>query len=193
MRPAPPCTALVRVVDRELRPALPCHRSCSHRSGGAKETRSIARRAPPLPPLLIVSPRQREGHSFDRELRPRPPATALVRVAGRVTFDCALRPPRGDLFDFVTRLITSCDGRGRGERAGGSRSSSMYDAMATHRSASTCRCRTRPSRRGISRHTTARRRVARGRSIRTRRLTATSNIARRRNSIQTPRCAMLLH
>ena len=121
MRPAPPCTALVRVVDRELRPALPCHRSCSHRSGGAKETRSIARRAPPLPPLLIVSPRQREGHSFDRELRPRPPATALVRVAGRVTFDCALRPPRGDLFDFVTRLITSCDGRGRGERAGGSK------------------------------------------------------------------------
>ena len=120
LRPAPPCTALVRVADCKLRPALPCHHSCSSRSGGAKETCLIACCAPPpLAPLLFASPRQREGHLFDRELRPPPPATALVCVAGRVEFDRALRPPQGDLFDFVTRLITSCDGRGRGERAGG--------------------------------------------------------------------------
>ena len=50
---------------------------------------------------------------------PLPPLLFASLGVSRLTVRCA--PPRGDLFDFVTRLITSCDGRGRGERAGGSK------------------------------------------------------------------------
>ena len=50
---------------------------------------------------------------------PLPPLLFALPVVMRYTAHCA--PPRGNLFDFVTRLMTSCDDRGRGERAGGSK------------------------------------------------------------------------
>ncbi len=64
------------LIARRGRP--PCRRSFSRRPGGAKETRSIARRGTPPPsPLLFALSGQREGDWFDRASRPDPPLPLL--------------------------------------------------------------------------------------------------------------------
>jgi hypothetical protein len=102
----------------------PCHRSCSRRPGGAKETcsRSTRRksnpfdrasRPAPLPPLLFSG--RREGDLFDCASRPDPPLESLPTVG----WGWNKTRPLSQAFSFTFNPITTWQGRAsRGEWAG---------------------------------------------------------------------------